>query len=316
MDLQFRPITDAEVAAFCRLVDRAYAAKVQQLYGNSSRGRWRHYGEARVRTFISREAEGVRAGFDGNDMLCACSCRSHGSLGWFHTLAVHPRVQGRGVGRQAVLDAERYLGQRGVRTIALMTWPDAIDNLVFYQKLGYRSVGLSLNVIRQVQPELSRADTDLQANLLSQQPLSEQERCLGLARRLSQRSLPGLDYTAWMMWTLSQSASDVMLFWQQRRLVGFAIAEHYPQASWLAVRLLLLAPALAAEGQLAAIERLRQWAQAQRFSYFGFPLDLLAPTANQLVQSLGFRLFRDTMVDCVKGDLWPPQGLQLVRFSG
>ncbi len=315
MSIQFRPIRASEVSAFCRIIDRAYAAKVKQLFGNSQRGRWKHYDEGRVQRYRSREPQGVRAGFQGQDMVSVCICRSYGSVGWFHSLGVLPQWQHQGIGRQAVHDAEAYLRQNGAQTVGLMTWPDAIDNLGFYLTLGYRPVGLSMNAIRQVQDAVTRL-SGLKITLLSQLSQGEQEHCLQAGRRLSHSLLPGLDYSAWMLWTLTQSNSDVMLCWLEDELAGFAIAELYPRAAWLAVRLLVLAPDVPPATQLQCMEAIRRWAEDNFLSYFGLPLDLMNPAARSLLQLLEFRLFRDTMVDFIKGEAWPPRGVHMVRFSG
>lgn len=316
MNVQFRPLQHHEIKTFCQVVDKAYANKVRQLFGNSARGRWRHYDESRVEVYLSRETEGMRVGVMDDTIVTVCICRSYGSLGWFHTLAVHPQFQHQGLGMQAVADAEAYLSQQGARTIALMTWPDAIDNISFYQKQGYQPQGLSLNAIREVEPPISHDHNDMQMSLLSETPFTVQAKLIEQARRLSEALWPGLDYTPWLRWTQQQSSSDVMFFWQQEEMLGFAVAERYPRAKWLAVRLLLLAPEVTTALQVTAIAQLCAWAKRHHFEYFGFPLDMFDVPARDLLQQLGFRLFRDTMIDFSKGECRPHKGLHLVRYSG
>ncbi|HEY52305.1 MAG TPA: GNAT family N-acetyltransferase, partial [Caldilineae bacterium] len=148
MNLLFRPIEASEIPALCKLVDIAYARQVKRLFGDSRRGRWVHYAESKVQTYQEREPEGVRVGLLAGEIVSASVSRSFGSLGWFHTLAVHPQHQSAGLGRQAVQDAEDYLTARGAAIIGLMTWPAALDNIGFYQSLGYRAAGLSVYAYR------------------------------------------------------------------------------------------------------------------------------------------------------------------------
>jgi GNAT superfamily N-acetyltransferase len=53
-------------------------------------------------------------------------------------VAVHPTVQGRGLGRQLLLFAEETARRHGFTEVRLYTNERFIENLAIYSKLGYR----------------------------------------------------------------------------------------------------------------------------------------------------------------------------------
>ncbi|WP_338068427.1 GNAT family acetyltransferase [Oerskovia turbata] len=64
------------------------------------------------------------AGFDGH-------------RGWVYYVAVAPDLQGRGLGRDAVVAAEAWLASQGVRKVRLMVRTTNTKVLGFYERLGY-----------------------------------------------------------------------------------------------------------------------------------------------------------------------------------
>lgn len=59
----------------------------------------------------------------------------------FHQFAVHPEVQGRGLGRRLVDTCERWALQHGYRRMALDTAEPATELRALYTRLGYADVG-------------------------------------------------------------------------------------------------------------------------------------------------------------------------------
>lgn len=318
MNLRFRAATPADVPAMCAVIDAAYAPQVRRLYGDSPRGRWQPFNPERLRLYLSREPEGVRVGLWQDRLVTVCVCRRHGSLGWFHSLAVHPDVQGRGLGTQVVHDAEAYLTGHGVRTIGLMTWPDAVSNIGFYHKLGFRAVGLSLYVYRSTWGPVvpGRLPRDgLETAFFSRLSEAERNRALGAAAAIGDALLPGLDYSGWVQWTVTQRLGDALLAWDGERPLALALAYVRPENDWLEGRLLLMAPEMTAEQAALFLEHVRRWAMAYRLSHFGFPTDIMQPTAVDRFSRLGFRLYGDAMLNLARGP-WPTVGVHAVRLGG
>lgn len=316
MFLHFRPIEASEIPATCKLVDVSYSRMVKSLFGNSKRGRWPHYAESRVESYLQREPDGVRAGLLDGEIVSVCISRSFGRLGWFHTLAVHPSQQGKGLGRQVVQDAQDYLTGQGVSSIGLMTWPTALNNIGFYQSLGYRASGLSVHAYRRSHIALISGRSPFDVVLLSTLWGNTRVAALDAIRELCNEMLPGLDYTPWLIWAVKQQVGDVMLFGHQDRLVGLALCYTSYRSDWLEGKLLLMHPDLDDSERQWMLEHLRKWSAKQHRGSFGFPVDLMHADSAALFQGNDFRLFHDSMLDMVRGEPWPPSGVHLVRFSG
>jgi len=73
-----------------------------------------------------------------NDRVIASIMVGHeGHRGWLYKLAVLPEFQGKGLGRDLVQQAERWLVARGVPKVNLMIRDTNIKVRQFYQRLGY-----------------------------------------------------------------------------------------------------------------------------------------------------------------------------------
>jgi ribosomal protein S18 acetylase RimI-like enzyme len=60
-----------------------------------------------------------------------------GHRGWVNYLAVDPDLQGRGLGRQMMAEAERRLAALGCPKVQLQVRTDNVEAIAFYRKLGY-----------------------------------------------------------------------------------------------------------------------------------------------------------------------------------
>ena len=85
----------------------------------------------------------------------------------FHQFAVHPTMQGLGLGRRLIAQCERWALQRGYRRMALDTAEPAADLRALYAHLGYADVG-------QVQWEGKSFRSLLMLKRLDRSPLREQ----------------------------------------------------------------------------------------------------------------------------------------------
>ncbi len=313
MTLVIRQAEEADVPAICAVIDASYAAQVQHLYGDSRRGRWTLYDPARVQTSMEREPAGVRVGQSQDEIVAVCMSRNYGSLGWFHTLGVHPQAQCRGFGRAMVADAEAYLSGRGARTIGLMTWPDAVDNIAFYQRLGYDAVGLSIYAYRQTHDAVINGKAPVHARMLSSLVGAEFDLALTTAARLCDQILPGLNYTPWLRWLIEHKAGNALLVGRDEHLVALALAQ--PKHDWLEGRLLLISPAATADETAWTVEYIRRWALNHHFASFSFPVDVMSPGEARFIRDLDLRLYSDSMLNLARGP-WPPSGIHCLRFSG
>jgi len=317
MHILFRPIRPDEIPAASLLVDAAYAPQVRKIYGEHSRlGQWRHYDASKIESYLVREPEGVRVGVWRDKLITFNVCRSYGAFGWFHTLAVHPQFQDRGLGRQAVADAEAYLMARGVSSVALMTWPTAIKNLAFYQAQGYRLSGLSVYAYRNAEAPLITGVSPFYAEQPGMNSFANMNRWHDAVRALCQSISLGLDYIPLLTWANRQDFADILLLWREGRLQALALAYFFPGAHWAEGKLLLLHPALTYADQVWALEHMRLWIRSRDHTTFGIPVDLSGDFARTVLLPHGFRLFAESMANLVKGEDLPDPSHHFIRFGG
>lgn len=316
MRLTFRPIRSDEIPEASHLVDAAYAPQLRELYGDTPRGNWRHYDEAKIESYVSREAKGVRVGVWREKLITLNICRSYGSLGWFHTLAVHPDYQRRGLGKLAVKDAERYLGQQGVTSIGMMTWPMAVNNLAFYQHQDYRLAGLSVYAYRNAAMPIMVGRSPFWTQFYASVKEDDRVRVRRSIRILCRRLFSGLDYMSWVDWAHAQPFAETLLLWKDNVLSALAIAYFFPNAHWTDGKLLLLSPSLNHEEILWALEHLLHWARFRQRTLFGFSVDLTTPFVRNILLPNHFSLYPEAMINLVKGNDLPDSSYHFTRFGG
>jgi ribosomal protein S18 acetylase RimI-like enzyme len=60
-----------------------------------------------------------------------------GHRGWLYYVAVHPEMQGQGLGQEIIGAATRWLAERGVPKVQLMVRTENAGVIEFYERLGY-----------------------------------------------------------------------------------------------------------------------------------------------------------------------------------
>ena len=145
-DLRFRPATPADVDAIVALVESAYR-------GDASRAGWtteadlldgRRTGSDDVQACIDRARSVVllaeRA--DGELIVCAHVAEEHGG-GYFGMFSIRPTLQGSGLGKRLLAEAERLVFDDWRLPVMRMTVIDIRDELIaFYERRGYRRTGI------------------------------------------------------------------------------------------------------------------------------------------------------------------------------
>ena len=145
IDLRFRPATHADVDAIVALVESAYR-------GDASRAGWtteadlldgRRTGADDVQACIDRPRSVVLlAERDGSIVACAHIAEEDGG-GYFGMFSVRPTLQGGGVGKRLLAEAERLVFDEWQLPVMRMTVIDVRDELIaFYERRGYARTGI------------------------------------------------------------------------------------------------------------------------------------------------------------------------------
>ncbi|MET9790017.1 GNAT family N-acetyltransferase [Streptomyces canus] len=142
--LTFRDATDADVDALVALVESAYR-------GDDSRAGWTT--EADILEGQRTDPEGVLAVIkspdsrlltverDGQVVAC-CQLEHRGTYAYFGMFAVSPTLQGGGLGKVIIAEAERIAREAWGVTEMHMTVISVRDDLVaWYERRGYRRTG-------------------------------------------------------------------------------------------------------------------------------------------------------------------------------
>lgn len=146
-DLRFRPARSEDVDAVVALVESAYR-------GDASRAGWtteadlldgRRTGADDVQACIDRDRSVVllaERADDGALVGCAHIAVEDGG-GYFGMFSVQPTLQGGGVGKRLLAEAERVVFHDWRLPVMRMTVIDVRDELIaFYERRGYRRTGV------------------------------------------------------------------------------------------------------------------------------------------------------------------------------
>jgi len=144
-DLHFRDATQADVPALVKLVTSAYR-------GDTSRVGWTTEADVLDGSRIDPQVLGediardrsriLLLERDGELLSCAHVCEDAGA-GYFGMFAVKPTLQGGGIGKQVMVEAERIVRDEWQLPVMRMTVIDLRTELIaFYERRGYRRTGV------------------------------------------------------------------------------------------------------------------------------------------------------------------------------
>ncbi|NUK23048.1 GNAT family N-acetyltransferase [Streptomyces lunaelactis] len=143
-ELSYRDAVEADIPALVPLIESAYR-------GDSSRSGWTT--EADILNGQRTDPEGVREVItapgstllvverDG-ELIACCQLEHRGENAYFGMFAVRPGLQGAGLGRQVMAEAERHARERWGVSEMHMTVISVRDELIaWYERRGYRRTG-------------------------------------------------------------------------------------------------------------------------------------------------------------------------------
>ena len=143
--LEFRKAGEADIDAIVALVESSYR-------GATSRAGWTTEADLldgmridapRVREDLERDGSLVLLGEHDNQLIaCANICIDDG-VGYFGMFSVVPGMQGSGIGKQMLAEAERIARDDWQLPVMRMTVIDVRDELIaFYERRGFHRTGI------------------------------------------------------------------------------------------------------------------------------------------------------------------------------
>jgi GNAT superfamily N-acetyltransferase len=148
-----------------------------------------------------------------------------GTEGWMGPLAVRPDRQGEGIGSAMVRTGIEWLRGQGATTIGLETMPRTVDNIGFYSRIGLVPGHLTVTLVHDVPRRAAGT-----AEVLSSAGNALEQR-LEECRVLTDRILPGVDFTRELALTRELGIGDTTLCRDGRTLSGFALWHSTPLAA-------------------------------------------------------------------------------------
>ncbi|MDJ1643028.1 GNAT family N-acetyltransferase [Streptomyces pakalii] len=142
--LTFRDATEADVPALVALIESAYR-------GDSSRTGWtteadilqgQRTDEQGVRDVIDAPASRLLAVERGGELVACCQLEHRGDAAYFGMFAVRPGLQGGGLGKLIIAEAERTAKEGwGVGEMHMTVISVRDDLIAWYERRGYRRTG-------------------------------------------------------------------------------------------------------------------------------------------------------------------------------
>jgi hypothetical protein len=166
---------------------------------------------------VWRDAEGHMVAFN--------MVHRSGTEGWMGPLAVRPDRQGEGLGSAMVRTGIEWLRSQGATTIGLETMPRTVDNIGFYSRIGLVPSRLTVTLVHDVARRTAGSP-----EMLSSAAGGGDEQ-LEECRQLTDRVLPGVDFTRELALTRELGIGDATLVREGRTLTGFALWHSTPLAA-------------------------------------------------------------------------------------
>ncbi|MFJ3922992.1 GNAT family N-acetyltransferase [Streptomyces sp. NPDC090022] len=142
--LTFRPAGPADIPALVELVESAYR-------GEASRAGWtteadyldgQRTDEAAVRAIIDSPDSVLLVVERGGEQVACCQLEHRGDHAYFGMFAVRPQLQGAGLGKEILAEAERRARALWNATEMRMTVVNVREELIaYYVRRGYRRTG-------------------------------------------------------------------------------------------------------------------------------------------------------------------------------
>lgn len=167
---------------------------------------------------IQDAGDGAMVWRDERQQVVAFNIVHHsGSEGWMGPLCVRPDHQGAGLGSVIVRAGMAWLRKQQVRVIGLETMPRTVDNIGFYSALGFVPGPLTITLT------VEAAGSDRPLQLLSRLSPLEREVTVQACREMTQRLMPGYDFTKELDLTERLSLGDTVLLGPPAAPSGFAL---------------------------------------------------------------------------------------------
>jgi len=217
-DIVVRPLRESDLTAADRICRLAFGTFVglpdpMTFFGDADyvRTRWR----ADLSAAFGAEL--------GGELVGSNFATNWGSVGFFGPLTVRPDLWDQGVAKRLLEPIMERFSAWGTKHAGLFTFPHSAKHIHLYQKFGFWPRFLTSVMSKPI--EQKRAQ---HWSRYSEVPQSEREECLSICRELTDAIYEGLDVRGEIRAVAAQDLGDIVLLWDDTRLVGLAVCHCGP----------------------------------------------------------------------------------------
>jgi GNAT superfamily N-acetyltransferase len=191
-----------------------------------------------IEAYLWKEPEGCLVAEHGGKVVGVAYSHVWGEVGWFGPFEVLPEMQDKGIGTALLAGCERFLDRRGCKVQGLETMSNNVKNLHFYMRGGYRVIGSSLIMEKELRSSVETSGCEpstMEDVLASVKDISA----------LSRKGHPLLDYAREVEMAARYDLGAVLLARKGSRLRGMAVLHSYytpNESDHASLRLMLIDP--------------------------------------------------------------------------
>lgn len=179
--------------------------------------------------YIELNPNGSLVAIDKRKVVGAIFVHVWGKFGWIGTFGVHPDYQNKGVGKELMSSAIKYLDvEKNVTKLSLETMTSSAVNIGLFSKLGFKPAFQTMSLQKQIAfasekqkrlNELLEKDR-LEIEYFSEEP--QQEDALTRCSWLSSKIENGLDYSSKIVVTEKYNQGETILLKKDGFIIAFA----------------------------------------------------------------------------------------------
>ncbi len=179
--------------------------------------------------YMELDPNGCLVAIDKRKVVGAIFAHVWGKFGWIGTFGVHPDYQNKGVGKELMVGAIKYLDvEKNVTKLSLETMTSSATNIGLFSKLGFKPAFQTMSLKKQIdftskkQIELNKLleKDSIEIQYFSEEP--QQEDALTRCRWLSSKTENGLDYTSKIVVTEKYNQGETILLKKDGFIIAFA----------------------------------------------------------------------------------------------
>ncbi len=211
--------------------------------------------------YMDKEPDGCLVAESNGRVVGDVFCHIWGKVGWFGPVEVLPTHQNSGIGKRLIGSAMEFMERRGCSVIGLETMPETVKNVSLYAGLGCVPDRMTYLLEKGLADRWHARPPDPDDMALSRYREVDEADALAAVSRLSSSVMPGLDYSAEVMYSMKHGTGDVLFLRKSEEIVGFSLVYTYNTSEGSgnsSIRLMVIDPAHSGHREMDYLVRLSE----------------------------------------------------------